>query len=580
MAAASGGGRRTVLALVRDNPSWAAAARCTLTSDTERQNLAGFMSALATRYKGVVWQLYNEPDNTSVASEAQSGLGGCFGTVENGVQTATGRVRYARAIEAAAAALHAADPSAQVATGGVASGSFTDQGGSFDRLFLPGVLAQLKQDSSLTSVDYVTVHYYSSQSFLYVATGVDLLGRIEQLRQDTLAAGLTSAELKPVLSDELSFTDTTGISTSDPSSAFNRAQSAYVPKVLARAAAADVRAAFWFWMQDASAGLGSDVPYGLKDVTGARKPAYNALKFFTGVIRRRDQFVRAMSMPKLEGYEFTTVDGRLVQIVWNQQDTAPTAYAIPGTITSVTDAEGNAAAWSGGSLAIGAEPRFVFYVPSAASPPPTATATTTALPGATSTPSPTGTATPFATATVPPPTRASEVVTTLTMTPPSASAAALEPADAPAAASPTAAAPSPSAPLFALVSIGLLAPDAMSNGQPTTLTLVLLNPGALDAGGPLTVQDTLPPELTFSSAAGDGWTCASDDGQLITCTSAPGLPAGAVSQIQLQVNASPEATGTVTNTATVSSPSFDPVAPPSTTLDTLQIAPAGAPDEP
>ena len=59
MALARGGGQRRVLALVRENPTWAAAIRCMLTSDAERQNLAGFMSALATRYPGVVWQLYN-----------------------------------------------------------------------------------------------------------------------------------------------------------------------------------------------------------------------------------------------------------------------------------------------------------------------------------------------------------------------------------------------------------------------------------------------------------------------------------------------------------------------------------------
>jgi uncharacterized repeat protein (TIGR01451 family) len=125
---------------------------------------------------------------------------------------------------------------------------------------------------------------------------------------------------------------------------------------------------------------------------------------------------------------------------------------------------------------------------------------------------------------------------------------------------------------FAIVSIGLLAPDALSPGQPATLTLVLLNPGALDASGPLMVQDTLPPELSFGGAVADGWTCTSDDGQLVTCSSANALIAGALAQIQLLVNTSPDATGRVTNTATANTPSLDPGDTLPTTIDTLQIA--------
>ena len=127
MALARGGGQRRVLALVRENPTWAAAIRCMLTSDAERQNLAGFMSALATRYPGVVWQLYNEEDNTSPAADAQTGLGGCFGTVDaQGTPTVDGPVHYARTLEAVSTAVRAVDPSAELATGGVTSGQLRE----------------------------------------------------------------------------------------------------------------------------------------------------------------------------------------------------------------------------------------------------------------------------------------------------------------------------------------------------------------------------------------------------------------------------------------------------------------------
>ena len=52
---------------------------------------------------------------------------------------------------------------------------------------------------------------------------------------------------------------------------------------MARAAAASLSAAFWFRLQDdAATGLGSDNAYGLKDRSGAAKPAYYALRNSNG----------------------------------------------------------------------------------------------------------------------------------------------------------------------------------------------------------------------------------------------------------------------------------------------------------
>src|SRR5207302_6977982 len=118
---------------------------------------------LAGRYKGVVWQLYNEMDNTSPAADGQYDLGGCFGTLgPDGTPSAEGRARYALALEVASPALRSVDGSAQLATGGVTSGGFIGTpSGNFDKGFLPAVLAQLKLDGSLPALDYVTVHFYS-----------------------------------------------------------------------------------------------------------------------------------------------------------------------------------------------------------------------------------------------------------------------------------------------------------------------------------------------------------------------------------------------------------------------------------
>jgi len=203
--------------------------------------------------------------------------------------------------------------------------------------------------------------------------GVDLIGRVSQLRQDMLAAGLTAAELKPVISDELSFTDLVGVSTSDSNDTFNLAQAAYVPRLFARSAAADVRIAFWFWMQDAAGGLGSDNTYGLKDVTGTPKPAYRAVRYFTSQIARRDQLTRILDLsavsPGMEGYEFTGLSGGSLQLVWANRVGAPVVaheYFPVCPVAEVRDALGEPSAFNAetNSVMIGAEPRYILCSPS------------------------------------------------------------------------------------------------------------------------------------------------------------------------------------------------------------------------
>jgi uncharacterized repeat protein (TIGR01451 family) len=73
----------------------------------------------------------------------------------------------------------------------------------------------------------------------------------------------------------------------------------------------------------------------------------------------------------------------------------------------------------------------------------------------------------------------------------------------------------------------------------------------------VTVTDTLPAGLTYVSGTGTGWSC-SNVGQTVTCTHPASLAAGAsFPAIALTVAVGAAAIGTVTNTATVSSNSFD-----------------------
>lgn len=73
----------------------------------------------------------------------------------------------------------------------------------------------------------------------------------------------------------------------------------------------------------------------------------------------------------------------------------------------------------------------------------------------------------------------------------------------------------------------------------------------------VTITDTLPAGLTFVSGVGTGWACSAV-GQTVTCTHAPPLAPGAsFPDVTLTVAVSPTAAPAVTNTATVSSASYD-----------------------
>ena len=88
-------------------------------------------------------------------------------------------------------------------------------------------------------------------------------------------------------------------------------------------------------------------------------------------------------------------------------------------------------------------------------------------------------------------------------------------------------------------------------GSDGTYTLNVSNVGNGPTAAAITVTDTLPTGLTYSSASGANWTCAAA-AQVITCTNPGPLAANASSAITLTVHIASNLTSGVTNTATVS----------------------------
>ncbi len=90
-------------------------------------------------------------------------------------------------------------------------------------------------------------------------------------------------------------------------------------------------------------------------------------------------------------------------------------------------------------------------------------------------------------------------------------------------------------------------------GTVGSYTLTVRNVGNAPSVGTITVVDTLPSSLRFSSADGPGWSCGAS-GAIVTCTAAGPLAAGAASAIQLNVDVLPAAAPSVTNSVAVGTP--------------------------
>ena len=108
------------------------------------------------------------------------------------------------------------------------------------------------------------------------------------------------------------------------------------------------------------------------------------------------------------------------------------------------------------------------------------------------------------------------------------------------------------------IAITKTAASTFAVGSNASYTLAVSNAGPQSAAGVITVTDNLPAGLSYVSGTGTNWTCSSA-GATVTCTH-PGPLANAASlpNITLTVSVAVAAAPNVSNSATVSSPTFDP----------------------
>ncbi len=101
------------------------------------------------------------------------------------------------------------------------------------------------------------------------------------------------------------------------------------------------------------------------------------------------------------------------------------------------------------------------------------------------------------------------------------------------------------------IMISMTASAGFTAGGSATYTLTVRNNGPQAATGLITVVDTLPAGLSYTSAAGSGWTC-SNSGQVVTCTAnGPVLNKAQLPDITLVAAITNSVATSVTNVATV-----------------------------
>jgi len=99
-------------------------------------------------------------------------------------------------------------------------------------------------------------------------------------------------------------------------------------------------------------------------------------------------------------------------------------------------------------------------------------------------------------------------------------------------------------------------PATVSAVSPLSYAVIIQNNGPNTTAGTTTVVDTLPAGVTGASGSGTGWSCGAPSGGTITCTSTDAIPnAGSYPTLTISMTA-PPASGSINNSATVSSP-FD-----------------------
>ena len=301
------------IVLLGGNPAWASQYPGGPVTDT--QDITDFLAAAAERYDGdgirdapgspvvQVWELYNEPDNQDPNTIGYRGYGSWGGM---GAQ-------YAELLKLAREALRSANPTAEVAIGGLAHEELDHP--AFD-LGLPDALFGYIRDHPGDYFDYFNFHFFPWFGEAYSSWGPGIIGKTAYFRD-----WMDRYELRwPIIVTEAGHVSSSTSET--PSIAGYEQQASYVLKLFSRSAAADIKATVWLLVTDIDTEAYGR--HGLTANDGTPKPAYNAYQTVADKLGDlhfdRPLSSSALGATSAEGYAFRSTDGlRHAYVVWTNE---------------------------------------------------------------------------------------------------------------------------------------------------------------------------------------------------------------------------------------------------------------------
>ncbi len=321
------------VAVVHHYPSWAVVSddiigitSCAAIRADRFQDFASFMTALVERYSKPpynvrYWELGNEPDVDPMFVSLNSAFG-CWGDVNDPYY---GGEHYGEMLKVVTPAIRAASPEAKVLIGGLllATPETTTLGLGTPERFFEGIL----RAGAAPFFDIVPYHSYPSYSGVridedlsqaqWISRGGQSLGKAQFLRETMARYGVS----KPLHLNETGLLCTAPYAQCEPPTpGFFQAQADYVSRVFPRVLSGRVESISWYTLS--GPGWRST---GLLDAVGNPRPAYFAYQFLIDQVRG----ARLPSIPLsyasgVEGYRFTKVNNRVVDVVWTVQDASAT----------------------------------------------------------------------------------------------------------------------------------------------------------------------------------------------------------------------------------------------------------------
>lgn len=328
--------------LIWQNPSWVAPTDCGPLYDGMLPEFGQFVRALAERYDGDgdyngdgtvdgpplpnvhYYEFYNEPDLNPNRTPLR--FGGCWG--DQGAA-------YAALLREAYENVKAANPLAQIMTGGLAYDShynrpdappppacYVEDTNFFNYYFLDEVLSTSFEDGTRGGdyVDIINFHYHRGSSGCWAPWGPETLGKAKYLESKLASLGFSGKVIAVTEDGEKRYDPRPG--REDDYS--DEGQARYVVMSFVRALAGRFAVLTWFTFEHFVDNLGRE--WGLLDPNGNPRPAYEAYQVLT---RRLEGalFVGNINVPGIEGYEFDVSGGVRQSVLWTSSGTKDVSFA-------------------------------------------------------------------------------------------------------------------------------------------------------------------------------------------------------------------------------------------------------------